>query len=116
MPYVKKEEYNRLTNTEKSLAKTKAELAVVNSNSLYYQDRLNVAQTNYRNALESLHIVRRTSAMWERYFKAASRVFKIDEYVEMPGCFNPMESIEYIAKRQAEQQEETKDEVNRHGC
>jgi hypothetical protein len=51
---------------------------------------------------------------WKRYYEAAIKTFKIQEYVEMPGCFNPMESIEYIAKQQ-EQHE--KDEIpNRQGC
>lgn len=37
---------------------------------------------------------------WKRYYQAAVKTFKIEEYVEMPGCFNPMESIEYVLKQQ----------------
>jgi hypothetical protein len=39
---------------------------------------------------------------WKRYYDAVREIFKVEEAVEIPGCFNPTESIEYIVKKQEE--------------
>jgi hypothetical protein len=39
---------------------------------------------------------------WKRYYDAVRETFKAEEVVEIPGCFSPMESIEYIVKKQEE--------------
>jgi hypothetical protein len=39
---------------------------------------------------------------WKRYYDAFIEVFKVEETVDIPGCFNPMDAIEYIVKMQTE--------------
>jgi hypothetical protein len=77
-----------------------------------YEIEIRIEKMNNEQVYRALRDSQWETAKWKRYFDAAMRVFGVKEYVEMPGCFNPMESIEYIAK----QQEEQKDVVNRHGC
>lgn len=120
MPYVKKEEYEKL----KAKAIESGQLGRENITLRMKNELLQQTIESYKSNKEILYKMCEDMEWeierWERYYQAAIKTFKITEYVEMPGCFNPMESIEYIAKRQsgqqAEQQEETKDEVNRHGC
>lgn len=102
MPYVKKAEFDRLKRVCKEEFGHTVEIACLKEK--MNRDRLYFVMT--------LRDVQWSEARWKRYYQAAIKTFKIQEYVEMPGCFNPMESIEYIAK----QQEEQKDEINRHGC
>jgi hypothetical protein len=73
---------------------------------------IQIEKFNYKFVFKALCDQTWETERWKRYYQAAIKTFKVQEYVEMPGCFNPMESIEYVVK----QQEEDKDVVNRSGC
>ena len=55
-----------------------------------------------KSLLCMLHEQRDESDKWKRYYDAVREIFKVEEAVEIPGCFNPTESIEYIVKKQEE--------------
>ena len=52
--------------------------------------------------LKSLNEQREETAKWKRYYDAVRETFKAEETVEIPGCFNPADTIEYIVKKQTE--------------
>lgn len=102
MPYVKKAEYEKL----KVLITKNADL----------EKEKNSHKINYLHAVMSLRDAQWSEKRWKRYYDAAMKVFNIKEYIPMPGCFNPMESIEYVVKQQKQQEQEDKNGLNRHAC
>ena len=112
MPYVKKEDYEHLKNCRDGYYTNAEETHRLVKKVRLLEANIEIEKLNYEFVFKALGNQVWETERWKRYYQAAIKTFKINEYVEMPGCFNPMESIEYIAKRQ----EETKDEVNRHGC
>ena len=126
MPYVKKAEYDKLKAVEVWKQFNDIECDRLGAENLVFRGeiaalRRKVDRLSESDALrkEAYNLLQKACGLldweakrWKRYYNAAIKVFKVDEYVELPGCFNPMGSIEYVVK----QQEETKDEVNRHGC
>jgi|ERR1700733_449004 len=85
MPNIKKAEYDGLKNQIYLL-----ELRLKSEK--YYSEILLKA---YKEEIAE-------SAKWKRYYDAVRETFKVEEHLEIPGCFSPMDTIEYIVKKQKE--------------
>jgi len=119
MPYVKKSEYESLKSANRNYSAMAAERDRLGGENVVFRGeiealRRKVNRLSESDALrkEAYNLLQKACGLldweakrWKRYYEAAIKTFKITEYVEMPGCFNPMESIEYVVKLQESGQE-----------
>jgi hypothetical protein len=44
---------------------------------------------------------------WKRYYDAVRETFRVEEDIQIPGCFSPMDTVKYIVKKQEEANNES---------
>ena len=81
MPSIKQEEYNRLRAC---------------------QQDLEIAEYTIRDLLHEVQIQARVTEKWKRYYLAVREALKVEEEIEIPGCFSLMDTVQYIVERQEE--------------
>lgn len=83
MPNIKKAEYDNLKMDIKMLE-------------LLLLDAKNTIDGLQRDFITVQHAAEK----WKRYYDAVRETFKVDEEVQIPGCFSPMDTVKFIVEQQ----------------
>lgn len=51
---------------------------------------------------EALEAQTSEAKKWKRYYEAVRETLQVEAFLEIPGCFNPMDAVEYLVKKQEE--------------
>lgn len=64
--------------------------------------RLDIEKLNNEQLMKAFRNQMEEAEKWKRHYDAACETFKIEEEIQIPGCFSPMDTIKYIVKKQKE--------------
>ena len=115
MPSITKAEHNRLKIMEEKYSQLCRDVEVLHTNNRrltheldLFQARLKSSEGYRDNIFTSLQDQMREAEKWKRYYDAVRETFKVEEEVEIPGCFSTTDSVQYIVERQRQIEEQRK--------